>query len=81
MLQWWADYLDANRAKQIIPFDFARKKHIRKGNLQYKESLCKRAFFPFNPPVFTGFYSMKISITSSFINTITEYPWAEMVQI
>lgn len=24
MLQWWADYLDANKEKHIMPFDFAR---------------------------------------------------------
>ncbi|EPC6090995.1 tyrosine-type recombinase/integrase, partial [Citrobacter freundii] len=23
-LQWWADYLDANREKGISPFDFAK---------------------------------------------------------
>ncbi|EAN6356384.1 DUF4102 domain-containing protein [Salmonella enterica subsp. enterica serovar Ituri] len=26
MLQWWADYLDANMTEQIMPFDFVRKK-------------------------------------------------------
>ncbi|XUA18782.1 tyrosine-type recombinase/integrase [Citrobacter sp. OP27] len=25
MLQWWADYLDANREKGVSPFDFARQ--------------------------------------------------------
>lgn len=25
MLQWWADYLDANREKGISPFDFKKK--------------------------------------------------------
>jgi len=25
MLQWWADYLDANREKGISPFDFGKK--------------------------------------------------------
>lgn len=25
MLQWWADYLDANREKGVSPFDFAKK--------------------------------------------------------
>ncbi|EAA7390821.1 integrase arm-type DNA-binding domain-containing protein [Salmonella enterica] len=25
MLQWWADYLDANRVKGISPFDFSKK--------------------------------------------------------
>ncbi|MNZ84863.1 putative prophage CPS-53 integrase [compost metagenome] len=24
MVQWWADYLDANREKHITPYDFAR---------------------------------------------------------
>ncbi|EFJ5601329.1 integrase [Escherichia coli] len=24
MLQWWADYLDANREKGISPFDYAK---------------------------------------------------------
>lgn len=24
MLQWWADYLDANRDKAVSPFDFAK---------------------------------------------------------
>lgn len=24
MLQWWADYLDANKERHIMPFDFAR---------------------------------------------------------
>lgn len=24
MLQWWADYLDANREKGVSPFDFAK---------------------------------------------------------
>lgn len=24
MVQWWADYLDANRKKGISPFDFAK---------------------------------------------------------
>ena len=24
MLQWWADYLDANRERAVSPFDFAR---------------------------------------------------------
>lgn len=26
MLQWWADFLDANREKPVSPFDYARKK-------------------------------------------------------
>ncbi|EFG1849980.1 hypothetical protein OWJ45_004623, partial [Escherichia coli] len=26
MLQWWADYLDANREKGISPFDFGKMK-------------------------------------------------------
>jgi len=25
MLQWWADYLDANREKGVSPFGFAKK--------------------------------------------------------
>lgn len=25
MLQWWADYLDANREKAVSPFDYAKK--------------------------------------------------------
>lgn len=29
MLQWWADFLDANREKGVSPFDFA-KLHVRK---------------------------------------------------
>jgi hypothetical protein len=29
MLQWWADYLDANRGKVITPFDYAK---IDRGN-------------------------------------------------
>lgn len=24
MLQWWADFLDANREKAITPFDYAK---------------------------------------------------------
>jgi hypothetical protein len=24
MLQWWADFLDANREKGVSPFDFAK---------------------------------------------------------
>ncbi|VTN01898.1 integrase [Raoultella planticola] len=24
MLQWWADFLDANREKGITPFDYAK---------------------------------------------------------
>jgi len=24
MLQWWADFLDANRVKAVSPFDFAK---------------------------------------------------------
>lgn len=24
MLQWWADYLDANREMGVSPFDFAK---------------------------------------------------------
>ncbi|SWK87255.1 phage integrase family site-specific recombinase [Klebsiella pneumoniae] len=24
MLQWWADYLDANREKGVSPFDYAK---------------------------------------------------------
>lgn len=24
MVQWWADFLDANRAKAISPFDYAK---------------------------------------------------------
>ncbi|MDI9194844.1 integrase, partial [Klebsiella pneumoniae] len=24
MLQWWANFLDANREKSISPFDFAK---------------------------------------------------------
>ncbi|MDE9460928.1 tyrosine-type recombinase/integrase [Xenorhabdus bovienii] len=26
MVQWWADYLDANREKHITPYDFAKKR-------------------------------------------------------
>ena len=29
MLQWWADFLDANRGKGITPFDYAK---INRGN-------------------------------------------------
>ncbi|EMV17686.1 putative integrase [Escherichia coli Jurua 18/11] len=29
MLQWWADFLDANREKGITPFDYAK---INRGN-------------------------------------------------
>lgn len=29
MLQWWADYLDANWARGITPFDYAK---ISQGN-------------------------------------------------
>lgn len=25
MLQWWADYLDANREKGVSPFDFGKR--------------------------------------------------------
>ncbi|GEM_PF-6808019 len=25
MLQWWADYLDANRVKGVSPFDFGKR--------------------------------------------------------
>ncbi|HCL5932489.1 TPA: integrase, partial [Citrobacter freundii] len=24
MLQWWADYLDANRTKEVSPFSFEK---------------------------------------------------------
>jgi len=24
MLQWWADFMDANREKRITPFDYAK---------------------------------------------------------
>ncbi len=30
MLQWWADYLDANRERGITPFDYAK---INRGNM------------------------------------------------
>ncbi|ELW9489353.1 TPA: hypothetical protein NBQ47_004299 [Enterobacter hormaechei] len=26
MLQWWADYLDANREKGVSPFEYAQSK-------------------------------------------------------
>ncbi|VFS42909.1 phage integrase family protein [Enterobacter cancerogenus] len=26
MLQWWADYLDANRDKGVSPFDYSKDK-------------------------------------------------------
>ncbi|MDI4577422.1 integrase, partial [Escherichia coli] len=26
MLQWWADYLDANREKAVSPFDYSKDK-------------------------------------------------------
>ena len=26
MLQWWADYLDANREKGVSPFDYSKDK-------------------------------------------------------
>lgn len=29
MLQWWADFLDANRERAITPFDYAK---INRGN-------------------------------------------------
>lgn len=29
MLQWWADFLDANRERVITPFDYAK---INRGN-------------------------------------------------
>ena len=29
MLQWWADFLDANRVRAITPFDYAK---INRGN-------------------------------------------------
>lgn len=25
MIQWWADYLDANRKEHITPYDFAHR--------------------------------------------------------
>ncbi|WP_370693199.1 hypothetical protein, partial [Klebsiella pneumoniae] len=25
MIQWWADFLDANRYVEVSPFDFAKK--------------------------------------------------------
>ncbi|EMR7681218.1 tyrosine-type recombinase/integrase [Yersinia enterocolitica] len=28
MVQWWADYLDANRERMIRPFDFAKKNNL-----------------------------------------------------
>lgn len=28
MLQWWADYLDANREKAVSPFDYSKDKTI-----------------------------------------------------
>lgn len=27
MLQWWADYLDANREKAVSPFDYSKDKN------------------------------------------------------
>ncbi len=30
MLQWWADFLDANREKGVTPFDYAK---INRGNV------------------------------------------------
>ncbi|MDC9597907.1 integrase, partial [Xenorhabdus sp. XENO-2] len=30
MVQWWADYLDANREKAITPYDFAKPLRDRK---------------------------------------------------
>ena len=29
MLQWWADYLDANRGKGVSPFDFGKLESTR----------------------------------------------------
>jgi hypothetical protein len=31
MLQWWADFLDANREKGVTPFDYAK---INRGNVE-----------------------------------------------
>ncbi len=28
MLQWWADFLDANSENPISPFDYARQQHL-----------------------------------------------------
>ncbi len=33
MVQWWADYLDVNREKEISPFSFAKSSKSIKGNL------------------------------------------------
>lgn len=30
MVQWWADYLDANREKGVSPFDFGKVGTLRK---------------------------------------------------
>ncbi|ESN27574.1 integrase [Enterobacter sp. MGH 23] len=30
MLQWWADYLDANREKGVSPFDFSNMNRVNR---------------------------------------------------
>ncbi|MEI4896098.1 integrase, partial [Klebsiella pneumoniae] len=30
MLQWWADFLDANREKGVSPFDFGNNGNVLK---------------------------------------------------
>ncbi len=30
MLQWWADYFDANREKRVSPFDFGNNGNVLK---------------------------------------------------
>lgn len=31
MVQWWADYLDANRMEAITPYDFAHRNAVARG--------------------------------------------------
>jgi hypothetical protein len=33
MMQWWADYLDANRKQHITPYDFAHPQAEGAGNV------------------------------------------------
>jgi hypothetical protein len=33
MMQWWADYLDANRNQHITPYDFAHPQAEGAGNV------------------------------------------------
>lgn len=38
MVQWWADYLDANRAEHITPYDFARPQIVAGNVVELKKA-------------------------------------------